>query len=73
MAGGAITWFSKKQSITAMSTTEVEYIALSEVACEARWLRNLFSELGFMQTLLTMIQGNNNGLIVMSKNPQFHK
>ena len=73
MAGGAITWFSKKQSITTMSTTEVEYIALSKAACEARWLRNLFSELGFMQTLPTMIQGNNDGLIVMSKNPQFHK
>jgi hypothetical protein len=55
MAGGAITWFSKKQSITAMSTTEAEYIALSEAACEARWLRNLFSKLGFAQTLPTTI------------------
>jgi hypothetical protein len=73
MAGGTITWFSKKQSITAMSTTEVEYIALSEAAHKARWLRNLFSELGFTQTLPTTIQGDNDGLIAMSKNPQFHK
>jgi hypothetical protein len=73
MAGGAITWFSKKQSITAMSTTEAEYIALSEAAREARWLRNLFSELGFAQILLTMIRGDNEGSIAMSKNPQFHK
>jgi len=35
MAGGAITWFSKKQSITALSSTEVEYIALSEAVCKA--------------------------------------
>jgi hypothetical protein len=73
MASSVITWFSKKQSITAMSTTEAEYIALSEAACEARWLRNLFSELGFTQTLLTMIRGNNNGSIAMLKNLQFYK
>jgi hypothetical protein len=73
MASSTITWFSKKQLITAMSTTEAEYIALSEAAREARWLRNLFSELGFAQTLLTMIRGNNEGSIAMSKNPQFHK
>ena len=35
MAGGAITWHSKKQSITALSSTEAKYIALSEAACEA--------------------------------------
>jgi len=73
MAGGAITWFSKKQSITAMSTTEAKYIALSEAAREDRWLRNLFSELGFAQSLLTIIQGNNKGSIAISKNLQFHK
>ena len=46
---------SGSDTITAMSTTEAEYIALSEAACEAQWLRNLFSELGFAQTLLTTI------------------
>jgi hypothetical protein len=33
MARGAITWFSKKQSITALSSMEAEYIALSKAAC----------------------------------------
>ena len=32
MAGGAITWHSKKQSITVLSSMEAEYIALSEAA-----------------------------------------
>jgi hypothetical protein len=36
-------------------------------------LRNLFGELSFAQKLLTMIFGNNEGSIVISKNPQFHK
>ena len=30
MSGGAITWYSKKQSVTALSTMEAEYIALSK-------------------------------------------
>ena len=55
LAGGAVTWYSKKQTITALSSTEAEYIALSEAGREARWLRNLFQELGFAQVLPTVI------------------
>jgi hypothetical protein len=73
MARGAITWFSKKQTITALLSTEAEYIALSEAVHEGRWLRSLFFELGFAQTLPTSIRGDNEGSIAMMKNPQFHK
>jgi len=55
MARGVVTWYSKKQSITALSLMEAEYIALLKVAQEAHWLRTLFKELGFVQTLPTMI------------------
>jgi hypothetical protein len=55
IARGAMTWYSKWQSITTLSSTEAEYIALSETACEARWLRSLFKELGFEQVLPTEI------------------
>jgi hypothetical protein len=73
MAGGAITWFSKKQTITALSSTEAKYIALSEAAHKGRWLRSLFFKLGFTQVLPTTIRGDNEGSIAMTKNPQFHK
>jgi len=55
IAGGTVTWYSKWQSITALSLTEAEYIALLETAHEARWLRSLFKELGFEQVLPTEI------------------
>ena len=71
-AGGAITWWSKRQTFTALSTTEAEYVALSEAAREAYWLRNLHEELGFKQELPTTIKGNTNGSISMARNPQFH-
>jgi len=46
---GAITWMSKKQTTIALSTTEAEYIVLSEAVHEAIWLCHLYGELGFIQ------------------------
>jgi len=71
---GAITWCSKRQTIQAQSSTEAEYVALSETAREACWLRNLYSELGLLQEKNpTLIRGDNEGSLAMAKNPQFHK
>nr|GEW43609.1 T-complex protein 1 subunit alpha [Tanacetum cinerariifolium] len=38
-------WKSSKESTTAMSATEAEYIAASEAAMEAVWIRNFISRL----------------------------
>ncbi|GJR05316.1 hypothetical protein Tco_0528300 [Tanacetum coccineum] len=43
--GGAVDWKSSKQSTTAMSATESEYIAASEAAMEAVWIRKFISGL----------------------------
>ena len=71
--GGAITWGSKKQTVIALSSTEAEYVALSEASREAMWLRHLYGELGFIQKEPILILGDNDGSIAMAKNPQFHK
>ena len=70
---GAITWRSKKQVTIALSSTEAEYVALSEAGREACWLRNLYEELGYQQKFPTLIRGDNDGSIAMAKNPLFHK
>lgn len=36
-------------------------------------MRNLYEELGQPQTEPTIIRGDNNGSIAMTKNPQFYK
>ena len=69
---GAITWKSKRQTIITMSSTESEYVALSEAGWEAFWLRNLYDELGFPQMGLTVIKSDNEGSVILSHNPQFH-
>ncbi|GKC63759.1 retrotransposon protein, putative, ty1-copia subclass [Tanacetum coccineum] len=45
--GGAVDWKSSKQSATAMSATEAEYIAASE----AVWIRKFISGLGIVPTI----------------------
>ncbi|GKA49884.1 retrotransposon protein, putative, ty1-copia subclass, partial [Tanacetum coccineum] len=48
---GAVDWKSSKQSTTAMSATESEYIAASEAAIEAVWIRKFISGLGIVPTI----------------------
>jgi hypothetical protein len=43
--GGAISWKSTKQPVVATSSTEAEYIACSEAAKEALWLRRITAEI----------------------------
>jgi hypothetical protein len=49
LTGGPICWKSMIQSMVAMSTTGVEYIAAAEAAKEALWLTGLVKELGIQQ------------------------
>lgn len=47
--GGPMSWYSKRQSTVALSSTEAEYIALTLAAKEATWLRFLLTEFGLLQ------------------------
>ena len=41
MGLGVISWFSRKQSCVALSTTEAEYVTTCSASYEAVWLRKL--------------------------------
>jgi hypothetical protein len=45
-----VSWKSSKQDTIADSTKEAEYIAASEAAKEAVWIRNFISELGVVSS-----------------------
>jgi transposase InsO family protein len=68
LAGGPITWYSKKQSCIALSSTAAEYIALSKAVEEAIYLRTLLSELQWDQESATDIYQDNNGSRFMATN-----
>ncbi|CAL1372341.1 unnamed protein product [Linum trigynum] len=65
-------WSSKKQSIVAQSTAEAEYIAGSEAANHAVWLRKIMADLGFEQTKPTVIWCDNQSDVAITKNPVFY-
>jgi len=72
LAGGAISWSSKKQSTMALSTTEAEYIALVQAAKESIWIQRLLQELGYTATNSNVIYGDNQGSIALANNPEYH-
>ena len=45
LAGGAISWASKKQTCIAHSTMEAEFIALAAAGKEAEWIRDLLLDI----------------------------
>ena len=71
LGGGMISWKSKQQDYVTTSTTEAEYVALSLVAREICWLRNLLGELGFEQTKLMKVFEDNQGVIYLVKNETY--
>ena len=72
VGGTSISWRSRKQSCVALSTAEAEYIALSQAAQEAMWLRQLFSDLQSEPCGPTVLHEDNQAAICLSKNPQGH-
>jgi hypothetical protein len=72
MGEGAISWMSKKQASTATSSTEAEYMALSNATKEAIWLKRLLAEMGFRDNSAVPIFEDNEGAIALTKNPEFH-
>ena len=72
MAGGAISWMSKKQATVALSTSEAEYVALSSATQEAVWLRRLLTDLKATPRELTVLMEDNQGAIAIARNPVSH-
>jgi hypothetical protein len=70
VAGGLVSWKSKRQSIVTLSSTEAEYVALTEALQEAAWLRGLLVELGFERSSLEPmpISEDNQSTINLSTN-----
>ncbi|KAJ9564698.1 hypothetical protein OSB04_000664 [Centaurea solstitialis] len=72
--GGAISWKSSKQDTIADSTTEAEYIAASDAAKEAVWLRNFLSDLRVVASVSRPIDifCDNSGAVTQAKEPREH-
>ena len=65
LAGGAIAYKSKLQSVVATSSTEAEFYAAVHAAKTAKYLRSVLLELGFPQDGPTLLYNDNEAAIAM--------
>jgi hypothetical protein len=77
LGSGAISWSSKRQSSTALSSCESEYIGQTQATKEAVWLRRLLVELQVAEEeghpqIATVIYGDSQSAIALTKNPEFY-
>ena len=66
-----VSWRSTLQSTVALSTTEAEYMAMTEAMKEAIWLQGLLDDLGVDQDLLK-INCDSMSVIYLAKNQVYH-
>jgi hypothetical protein len=73
--GGVVSWKSSKQDTVADSMTKAEYIAASEAAKEAVWIRNFVFELDVVPSASSPMDFycDNSGAISQVKEPRGHK
>ena len=70
-----VSWKSKKQPTVALSTTEAEYMAVTEATKEALYIRALMSDIDgarYNVTKPVVLHEDNQGAISLVKNPTYH-
>ncbi|GJR61822.1 retrovirus-related pol polyprotein from transposon TNT 1-94 [Tanacetum coccineum] len=70
--GCVVSWKATLQHVVALSTTEAEYMALTEAVKEAIWLKGLLEELG-VELNTVAVNCDNQGAIHLSRNHVFHE
>jgi len=68
LAGGAVTWVSRKQKTVAQSSTEAEYISMSDTCRQLVWIQSLLGELNMPIKSMDLC-GDNQGAIFSASNP----
>src|SRR5277367_2799972 len=72
LAGGAVSWSSKKQSSVALSTTESEYMAILHALKEQIWIHRLLKEIGYDISDQNSIYTDSQSAIALAHNPEHH-
>ena len=70
-ANAPVSWKSTLQSTVALSTTEAEYMAVTEAVKEAIWLQGLLGELGVQQEHVK-VYCDSQSAIHLAKNQVYH-
>lgn len=72
-SSGVVFWRSKKQTIFALSTSEVEYVALSTAAREVIYLKHVAGNIGLLASWVIRINGDNQTALEMAQEARLTK
>ncbi|GMF23419.1 unnamed protein product [Phytophthora fragariaefolia] len=67
MCGAPVMWCSTFQKTVTLSSTEAEYMALSNCAEDCVWMRRLLKDIGAEQVGATVIYEDNQGAMALAK------
>src|SRR5258705_689288 len=73
LAGGAVSWVSRKQKTVALSSTGAEYMAISDTCHQIIWIESLMQELSFPITNIDLCCDNQGAIFLASNPAQEHR
>lgn len=76
LAGGPISWVSQRQQTVSTSSAQAEYVAASDAAKEAYWIRGFMNTLSAIEPALRQdtipLHIDNESALKLTKNPESH-
>lgn len=72
LGSNVVSWCTKRQPTVSRSSTEAEYRALAQTACELTWLSYILRELHISQPDPALLLCDNLSAVHLSANPGFH-
>ncbi len=73
LAGAAVSWCSQRQNTVATSSTEAEYIAMSEAAREIAFIRMLMADISHAQKEATVLYCDSQTALLMATDEKITK
>lgn len=71
--GNTVSWASRKQATVSKSSTEAEYVALTEAVSECEWIKKLLVKMGIKYNQPIQIHEDNESCIRVAEEPREYK
>ena len=71
VGGTTVSWVSKIQIVVALSTTEAEYVAVTEASKEMIWLQRFMDELGKKHDMGTLYNDSQSAILMQGHLDRF--
>ncbi|KAL9237262.1 hypothetical protein vseg_011835 [Gypsophila vaccaria] len=73
LGGSPISWKTKKQATTSLSSTEAEYRVMTAATCETLWLKGLLDGIGIRIHEPVRLHCDNQSAMHITNNPVYHE